>query len=472
MNRPERRGNRRRGKPAGTQWSPSTSRGIVFRVLQTARRTGQFLTDLVDREFEILTDSRSSRLHRGLIVEMTAGVTRRKRMLDHVLESAGGRNPAELEPDLRTLMRMGTYELLFLDGAAPHAAVNETVELARAMGRNRWTGILNGVLRSVTRLGVPTEAIGPSTRAYPGRGVYRKLEKDLFPDPQREPERYFAMAFSFPDSLSANWHQRWEVETVRQLGMNLNEVCGMHLRVNILKASRDQIIERFSTAEISVLDSSTSQAICLEAGHPSQLPGFSEGLFTIQNESAMQAALRLCPRPGSRVLDLCAAPGTKATHLAELMDNRGEILATDISRKKLERLAENCRRLGIGIVATQTVSASEPVLPRQDYEYILVDAPCSNTGVLGKRPEARWRYSDGHLKELQQIQTRLLETALRHGSPGARILYSTCSIETCENEEVIQSFLTANPGISLLEQELILPDGNRDGAFLALLQKS
>ena len=135
------------------------------------------------------------------------------------------------------------------------------------------------------RLGVPTEAIGPSTRAYPGRGIYRKLEKDLFPDPQREPERYFAMAFSFPDSLSANWHHRWEVEAVRQLGMNLNEVCGMHLRVNILRASRDQIIERFSTTEISVLDSSTSQAICLEAGHPRQLPGFSEGLFTIQNLS-------------------------------------------------------------------------------------------------------------------------------------------------------------------------------------------
>ena len=184
----------------------------------------------------------------------------------------------------------------------------------------------------------------------------------------------------------------------------------------------------------------------------------------------MFAAEMLAPRPGETVLDLCAAPGTKTTHLAELMQNRGRIIAADLREEKLARIRENAHRLGLTIIEPVLVSPAGDDIPPAPFDAVLVDAPCSNTGVLGKRPEARWRISPDDIRELAKLQRRLLRTAAERLKPDGRLVYSTCSIEPEENEGSIADLLTHRSDVLLEEQRLFLPGQPADGGFAALLR--
>jgi 16S rRNA (cytosine967-C5)-methyltransferase len=208
------------------------------------------------------------------------------------------------------------------------------------------------------------------------------------------------------------------------------------------------------------------------------LPGFQEGLFSVQDESAMLAIDRLAAQPGETILDLCAAPGTKTTHIAERMHNQGSIIATDIRAERLARVAENCIRLGISIVHPILIPESPDVasngasaleLCSGPFDAILVDVPCSNTGVLGKRPEARWRITQTDIEELAAQQLRLLESACRRLRPGGRLLYSTCSIEPEENEQIVRTVLRREQTLSLVGEWHQVPGRLGDGGYQALL---
>ena len=203
-----------------------------------------------------------------------------------------------------------------------------------------------------------------------------------------------------------------------------------------------------------------------------RLPGFREGLFAVQDESAIAAAALLAPRPGERVLDLCAAPGGKTTHLAALMKNEGRLLATDVDSDRLRRVEESCRRMGVSIVEVRVVPRDAIDLAGEMFDRILLDAPCSNTGVLGKRPEARWRLRFEDVDELALIQTRLLRAACERLVPGGRLVYATCSIEPEENRTVVDRILRDHPGIALLQEFHHIPGQPADGGYQALLQRS
>jgi len=184
----------------------------------------------------------------------------------------------------------------------------------------------------------------------------------------------------------------------------------------------------------------------------------------------MQAARRLAPLPGQRVWDVCAAPGGKTCHLAELMNNTGHILATDIRPERLRLIEENRARLGADIVETQLISEDGSHLPDGPFDAILIDVPCSNTGVLGKRPEARWRITAAGITELNHIQERLLNNALDRLAPHGRLVYSTCSIEPEENSQLVARVLARRPNVKLIEEELFLPGQPSDGGYQALLR--
>ena len=191
----------------------------------------------------------------------------------------------------------------------------------------------------------------------------------------------------------------------------------------------------------------------------------------MQDFSATRAAERLAPKPGQRVWDACAAPGGKTCHLAEIMRNQGEILATDIRSDRLQMVDDSARRLGATIIRTQLVDEDGFRLPAGPFDAILVDVPCSNTGVLGKRPEARWRITPEGIKELTRVQFNLLGWALERLAPGGRLVYSTCSIEPDENQEIVKKALNAFPGTRLVEEELFTPGDPADGAYQALILK-
>jgi len=282
-----------------------------------------------------------------------------------------------------------------------------------------------------------------------------------------------ARAFSFPDWLMVRWLSRYDFDEVVRLGFWFNAAHGICLRVNALKTSREAMLSALSAAGLRASAGTHPQAIWLESpARIVDLPGYDEGWFSVQDESAMEAATMLSPRAGERILDLCAAPGGKTAHLAEIMQNEGHITAADIEADRLRMVETGCQRLGIRIVEPRLIRPDAGDLPRERFDAVLVDVPCSNTGVLGKRPEARWRLVSGQITELADLQRRLLSRAADHVAVNGRLVYSTCSIEPEENEFVVEAVLAENSALKLVEEAHAVPGQPADGGYLALLYRT
>lgn len=414
---------------------------------------------------------------RGLAMELAYGVVRRRATLDVLLAECVSRPRENVEDDLWTLLQLGVYQLLFLTSIPDHAAVHETVELARSAGSSRWCGMVNGVLRSVSRLLDDAEASVAAADAIPlTAGRFRRLTKPLLPDPVSQSVEYFSRAFGFPEWLVERWWERSSWDELVQRGFWFNTPPPVWLRSNALKTSAEELIPQLQAddATLPVLDAGPlRESVCAAESRPiANLPAFAAGLFTVQDLSAMHVVDLLDPQPGERILDLCAAPGGKTTHIAERMRNTGEIIATDVAADRLARVCENANRLGVSIVETRLINRDLTNLPRGRFDAILVDAPCSNTGVLGKRPDARWRIQPADLVELSRQQRQLLNAVARQLRPGGRLVYSTCSIEPEENETVVNLFLADQPGFRLEREVFHQPGQPADGGYAALIKAS
>jgi 16S rRNA (cytosine967-C5)-methyltransferase len=451
--------------------SVRTSREAAYVALEEFRNSGTWLGDVLDRLFR--TASLPAR-ERGLATELACGIVRRMATLDAILRRLVARPLDQVEAPLLNLLRLGVYQIVLLDGVPPHAGVHETVELAKRLGRMRWTGFVNGVLRGATRLVTNDFEPGPSARGVPvNDGRFRRLADNVFADPAVDPAHYFGDAFSFPMWLGERWLKRMSTAELFDLGSWFNSPGKPLLRVNRLRATRDGVLREFQQAGIATRAVEPFEAIALEsAALVERLPKFDEGWFAVQDLSAMQAAIRLSPKPGDRVWDVCAAPGGKTCHLAELMNNEGQIIATDIRHDRLQTVEENRDRLGASIIQTHLIGADGSGCPEGPFDAALVDVPCSNTGVLGKRPEARWRITPAGITELSQTQARLLTMALDRLTPGGRAVYSTCSIEPEENSDLVLRVLAHCRGVRLVEEKLFLPGKPADGGYQALLVKT
>jgi 16S rRNA (cytosine967-C5)-methyltransferase len=399
---------------------------------------------------------------------------RRRATLDALLAAHCRRPLRQIEHGLRTLLQLGIYQLVFLSGAPAYAVVDETVELAKRLDQADWSGFVNGILRSVGRSLTDELVRQPALDAVPlTDGNYRRLDRSVFLDPERDPAACFAAAFSFPTWLVARWRERFAFDELLRLGFWFNSAGSLTLRVNTLRTSRDDFLRALRAAGLEATPTACDEGVRLAASaHVPSLPGYAEGWFAVQDESALAASAMLAPQPGERVLDLCAAPGGKTTHLAALMRNEGTILACDASAGRLSRIEENCRRLGVTNVATRLVQRDASDLPAGPFDAILLDVPCSNTGVLGKRPEARWRLAPADIFELAGLQTRLLSAAASRLRPGGRLVYSTCSIEPEENEGVSAAAVRARPDLQLLQEHHHVPGQPADGGYQALLRRS
>lgn len=448
--------------------SVRTSREAAFAALEEFRNSGNWLSDVLDRLYR--TASLPPR-ERGLATELACGVMRRMATLDAILGKLVARPLDQVEPPLLTILRLGVYQIALLDGVPPHASVHETVELTKRLGRMRWSGFVNGVLRGATRLITSESDSSPNPRGVPvADGRFRRLTADVFADPQHDPAHYFADAFSFPLWLGERWLKRVPAAELYRWGAWFNSPGRLVVRVNRLKTTTDALIAEFATAGVKATRIEGFEAIAPEGiSQVERLPHFDDGWFAVQDLSAIHAAQRLAPKPGQRVWDVCAAPGGKTCHLAELMENSGQIIATDVRPERLRLVDENRLRLGADIIQTQLIGEDGSGLPDGPFDGILVDVPCSNTGVLGKRPEARWRITEGGITELNRIQERLLKMALERLAPGGRLVYSTCSIEPEENGNVVKRVIAGHPDVKLAEEQLFLPGQPSDGGYQALL---
>ena len=449
---------------------PTRDREVVYNVLLEHFHSGRFVSQLLDEASSAAQLIES----RGFCTEITCGVVRRQGTLNHLLQRVVSRPRNRVELELWTLLLMGGYQLVYMTGVPQHAALHTTVELAKRIGRPGWSGFVNGVLRSLARLLTDEDSTEPSERAIAVRpDAYRLCADDVFPSPVDEPAAYVARAFSFPVQPIESWLDSAGFEETVRRAFWFNTPGSMSIRVNLHRCTRDEVLDELSRSGIVAEPGELSEAVTLErSAMVVKLPGYADGRFTIQDESAMSAADLLNPQPDHIVLDMCAAPGTKTTHLAERMCNRGSILATDIHAQRLASVNENVRRLGIDIVKTQHLSDIPDDLPQRQFDGVLVDAPCSNTGVLGKRPEARWRLGRQEVAELVAIQQTLMLAAAERVKPGGRLVYSTCSIDPDENQSVVQWTLQRRPELQLEAERCFSPGAPADGAYQALLVRA
>jgi len=416
---------------------------------------------------------------RGLAMELASGVIKRRSTLAAILRPLLRRPKKRLPTIVGDIIQLGLYQILFLDRVPDHAAVNETVKLARNASQSRHTGLINGVLRSAIRL-YPDPIEGPpplEADVIPkGPNAYYRSPRAIFPDPTSEPAGYLGGAYSLPLELAERWIGEFKgLAPAAEIAAHANSRTPMIVRPNKLKTDTVSLLGKFAEAEISAEAHANKLSIVVhDRAEALASEMFADGLFQPQDAAATAAGLALAPSPGMRVLDTCAAPGTKTTHLAELMNNSGEIVALDVPQK-LELINTNCSRMGISIV--KTVSASElGSLDPQGFDMVLADVPCSNTGVLARRPEARWRFDEKTLSNLVSDQKFLALAAAGFVKPGGRLVYSTCSLEDEEGARVAAYISRKCDLLSLVSEKLTIPAGGSDptrwtdGGYLAVFE--
>jgi 16S rRNA (cytosine967-C5)-methyltransferase len=448
--------------------TPPTARRLALDALLQSRRGEGFVSEALDHR---LQGAKLSPADRRLATQLAYGVLRRRGTLDALLRPLVNRRPDQVEPWLWEALRLGALQLALLTHIPPHAALHETVELAAQ--RPRAKGFVNAVLRRLAELVTHDRCPGPAADALPLEpGAYRRLARPVLPDPATSPVEYFAAAFALPRWLAERWAGRFPWEECLRLGFWFAAPPPIWLRCNTLRTDRAALLAAFAAAGVRAETGDYPQAVrLLEPAAIRDLPGYEVGWFAVQDESAMRVAAALAPEPGSRVLDLCAAPGGKTTHLAELMRNQGQIAACDVDDRRLQTVGELCRRLGASIVQPVRLHPErneEP--PAGPFDAALVDVPCSNTGVLGRRPEVRWRLRPGDFRHLVPRQTKLLIQAAERVRPGGAMVYSTCSIEPEENRGVVEAVLRGLRHLELEAEAEQVPGRPADGGYWARLR--
>jgi 16S rRNA (cytosine967-C5)-methyltransferase len=469
-------GRRSRRKPAPAESTPlnitpiSCGRRLALKVLQQHDLTGRFVSDLL-KDCDL--DHSLTRQERGLAVDIAAGTIRHRRTIDLILQSQISRPRADVEPDLWRILQTATQQLVY--GRTPdHAAVDATVGLTRSLGQMRWVGFVNGVLRNIGRLLTDELSTEASRRGVPlPGGQFRLLANDVFACPLTQQVDYFGEAFSMPRAIARRWVQRMSWNDLLTAGFHSLKLPVTSLRVNRLRTTASELTSVFSESGITVRPGTLDESLGLDsAGRIEALPGYAEGLWSIQDESAMAASHALNPLAGELILDLCAAPGGKSTHMAELSNNEAHIFACDVSDDRVDRIRANADRLRHTSITPVLIERDGTGIPDHPFDAALVDVPCSNTGVLSRRPEARWRFNEWELDDLTKLQTRLLMTAFDAVRPGGRIVYSTCSIEPEETTRLVQAIVQAVPSMTLISEQSQLPGQPADGAYFAVLRRA
>lgn len=421
-----------------------------MQVLQRREHGGAFVEELLE---EALNRNALSPVDRRLVQELVYGVVRHQATLDWLIDrKATGRAQ---KPSLRILMRLGLYQLFWLDRIPDHAAVHETVRITKHLGFAAQAGFVNAVLRGYARERDATTALLDELKAQTP-----------------------SLGYSHPAWLCDRWEQRWGRQPMLRLLEWNNTSPKNFARLNALKTDAARLATRWQNEGVSFAarswDWTGDSVVCELEGHPAlnRLPSFQEGWFYVQDPSTLLAVHELDPQPGEHVLDFCAAPGGKTTLVAQRMQNRGRITAQDIHPERLELIRENCARLGVTNVETALVSEGASASASAPFDRILVDAPCSNTGVMRRRVDLRWRLRLTEIERLSAAQLEMLQQAARALKPGGTLVYSTCSLEPEENHSVVETFLSRHPAFRLERERTLLPfvDGV-DGACVARFKR-
>ena len=367
----------------------------------------------------------------AFITEITYGVVRNRNKLDWALSQFSTKPLSETAVLIRNILRMGVYQLLFLDKVPDYAVCNESVKLAKKYGNLRISKFVNGVLRN----------------------IIRNRENIRWPDKEKETALYISTIYSHPLQIVERWLKRFGFADTVKICQANNKIPTLVIRTNTLKISRSDLKKMLEKEKISVREGIfTEEALYVRGlSNITKFPAYREGLFQIQDEASILVSHLLDPSPGESVIDVCSAPGGKTTHLAQLMENKGDLLAMDSNKLRLIMVKRNCRRLGIDIVKTRQNNGAilaEKYLKAADK--VLIDVPCTGLGVIRRKPDLRWQtYDSKRFKQLTKLQGKILDIASNYLKIGGRLVYSTCSTEPEDNEEIVSKFLEKHPDFEL-----------------------
>jgi 16S rRNA (cytosine967-C5)-methyltransferase len=391
----------------------SPARVVAFTVVRRVFEQGAY----ADRAFAGEATRLDAR-ERAFAMQLAYGTVQRRATLDHVAERLSGRRAEQLDAHVLAALRLGLFQLLYLDGVAEHAAVNESVELAKQGGGPGFR-LVNAVMRRATR-----EA----------PAIVAALD-------DRTPEGA-ALRHSVPQWLAEGWWRALGPEGARRELACVNEPAESALRVNTLVSSRDEVAAALPVPSRAVAE--LPEGLVLDAPFDAQGSElWRGGSIMPQSRGSMLVARVLSPQAGERALDLCSAPGGKTTQLAALMEDRGEIVAVERHRGRAGALLSTCERMRASSVRVEVGDATE-ARTGEAFGRVLVDPPCSGLGTLQSRPDLRWRASPARIGELVSLQARILAAGAGATAPGGALVYSVCTISPTESEELIDGFLSAN----------------------------
>lgn len=411
-----------------------SARELALQVLCRVEKEGAYANLLLDHSLEKQTlDGRE----RALATELVYGTLRHLLTIDYLLHPFLRRPLNNQDIYIRNILRLAVYQLEYLSKIPAAAACHEAVKLARRYGGEGAARFVNGVLRN----------------------FLRRREAITFPAPAEDPVEHLAVVYSHPRWLVKRWLEMYGFDDTRALCAANNQPAPHTIRTNTLRTTRAVLQQVLSEAGVMTepTDYAPEGLIIKQAVPLRELAAFRDGLFFVQDESSMLAVHALAPERGEKVLDAAAAPGGKTTHIAQLMGDEGEITAVDIHPHKINLIVENCRRLGITCVRPQVADLRQPPAEwRAQFDRILLDAPCSGLGVLRRRPDLRWRKSEGNIAELAQLQRQLLTALAPCLKVGGVLVYSTCTITREENEEQVNAFLANHPSFVLEDLQPVL----------------
>lgn len=425
-----------------------TGREIVVETLLLIMRDGEYshiaLKNVLDK-YQYL-----EKKERAFITRVVNGTLEHTIEIDYIINQFSKVKVKKMKPVIREILRSAVYQLKYMDSVPDSAVCNEAVKLAVRKGFGNLRGFVNGVLRNISR----------------------NLDRVEYP---KEKETYLSVRYSLSEWMVRQWLSEYDEEQVIRMGEDFQKEKPVSVRCNTEKIAPEELKKRLQEEGVTVTEETLIPGAFYIAGydHLAGLASFQEGLFYVQDISSMKVAMWASPQEGDYVIDVCAAPGGKALHLAELLGGTGYVEARDLTAYKVELIEENIERSGLcNVRAVQWDATKMDETVREKADIVIADLPCSGLGVLGKKPDLRYKMTPKMQEELEKLQREILSVVHSYVKPGGKLLYSTCTIHRGENEENAAWFADRYPQFKLIKEEQMLPGQNAgDGFYIAMFQR-
>ncbi|MDD7718961.1 MAG: 16S rRNA (cytosine(967)-C(5))-methyltransferase RsmB [Eubacteriaceae bacterium] len=422
------------------------NRITAYNVLFDIEKNGAYSNIELNKQISLLSPDSPA-----FVRELVYGVTENRLYIDYILSQLIAKGLRGVKKQPLTLLRMGIYQLRFMDSVPEYAAVNETVNLARKLARGR-EGFINGVLR----------------------GYIKRKNEDFLPDRETDSVHYLSVKYSYAEWIVKLWIEQYGEEACEAMLAAGNQTPKLSIRVNTMKCDRESLSEKLKADGFDIEKGNLSERVLFVRGMGLlETEEYEKGMFTVQDESSVLAVETLNPQAGERIIDMCAAPGGKTLAMAEWMKNSGKIRAYDIYEHKLKLIAKESERLGISIIETGEQDGTVFCSALENWaDRVLVDGPCTGLGVVRRKPEIKYRELDDNGRGLAVKQLEILNNAAGYVKKGGYLLYSTCTINKLENDFVTNEFISSHPEYELeLSRQLMPGIDETDGFYISRFKK-